>query len=286
MHKPLVKIVILLLIVTLTLPACNSNKTQDDTDKSSQPELSAKPEAQQEEPPDIILPDSDPPTKDEDTLDSTIDAENEEEEPAFIATKQQLLPPDEQIFDSEFADVYNRFVSAVDQKDLSVIDGFLADETMVSLGEYRLGKVSFYKYWELDANPEQSELWAVLEEIIHLGGLYYPETKTFWAPYTFTDVELNGYEYYIVIDRNVKAYASPDSSSEVIEYLNYNILKVNELPNRFWEKTDQYFIRITTPSGITGYIQKMHIRSPIDYRLGIECDENGDWKLSFLIAGD
>jgi hypothetical protein len=148
----------------------------------------------------------------------------------------------------------------------------------------------------LDDNPEQSKLWTELEKIIAFGGsfdnFYDSEQEFFVAPYVFGDFpnELDGFECFAIIDKNVNVYAENDIKSRVIDHLNYNIIKFNNIRldwyDAFWRKSDDDLVKIKTLSGEMGYIAKKYIRSPIDYRLFIEYKDNIGWKLTVLVAGD
>ena len=199
----------------------------------------------------------------------------------FTATEHQLLPTPEQVFDAEFEKVYNEFTEAVRRKDLSVIDRFINDSTKSSLEDY--GKSAFYDYWNLHNDPDQSGLWAEMEEIIELGGTYKPEWECFIAPYTFNDWpdEFDVFEYYVVIDKEVKVYEEEDLSSNVVDYLNYNIMKFHDNNKDNFESHD--LVRIKTPSGTYGYIQKLYIRSPRDYAITIRRNDIGEWKIQFFL---
>jgi hypothetical protein len=211
----------------------------------------------------------------------------EQEEPDFIAIEYQLLPPQEQNYEAEFEKDFNKFKEAIYNKDLLALDGFLDEAIRVSFGG-QSGKPDFYAEWELDQDPDQSGLWIELEKIIRLGGIYDAKTKIFIAPYVYADFpdEFDSFEHFAIIDKEVKAYETEDIGAGIIDELNYNIIKLNTFDSTFWQKTDYDFIKIETPSGRIGFIQKQFIRSPTGYRLSLKCNDNGEWKMTFLVAGD
>ncbi|MBN7772847.1 SH3 domain-containing protein [Clostridium aminobutyricum] len=204
-----------------------------------------------------------------------------------VETENQLSPQQEQAYDADFDKAYKEFVDAVHKKDLPALDRFLDDNILTSYGGER-GKDYFYKYWNLNTNPAQSELWAELEKIISLGGSYSKEDRTFTAPYTYSSFpdEFDAFENFVVISQKVNVYGKKDLESKVIAYLNYNIIKVDATESDYWNKSDQDLIKIEMPSGKKGYVQKQFIRSPIDYRLSIIYKNNDEWKLTFMVAGD
>ena len=216
-----------------------------------------------------------------------------DKEAFFEATEYQLFPPKKQSYDAEFAEVYKEFFDAVQNKELAVIDSFIDDQTILSFGGNYFGKTGFYEQWNLHSDPEQSELWAKLAEIMRLGGVYDGNEKSFIAPYTYSEwpAEFDGFECFAIIDKEVKVYMSDKTSSDVIGKLSYNIIKADTgsklwKSGEYWHKSDQALISIKLPGGEFGYIKKQHIKSPIDYRLCIKRNDTGKWILTFLVSGD
>ena len=208
----------------------------------------------------------------------------------FSVTEHKLLPPKEN-FDAEFKAFYDEFAAAVGKKDMRFIDGILDSEVMSSFGGDP-GKEYFHAHWD------SQNLWAVLDEIIALGGVYYPKTserypsyeKFFVAPYTFIGdfEELEGVDYYVVTGKDVPIHKEESIESEVVTKLEYRILEFHHsdaFALEFRDKGPEDFVSVTTLSGAVGYIQKQYLRSPIDYRLCI-MQKDGEWKLLWLIAGD
>ena len=96
----------------------------------------------------------------------------------------------------------------------------------------------------------------------------------------------------MIIDDKVAVYAEESLTSEVIDYLSYNIIRDNtdwyygtgeETRAKRW---DSDFTKIQSQSGSIGYIEKKYIKSPIDYRFGFSLNEEGEWKMIFLVTGD
>lgn len=276
MYKCIVKLVIIFIFSAFSLSACVKDQTSG----------VVSPPPSEENIKSTSLPSPPPAAENTDMPESLND------EIHFIVTGYQLFPPEEQILDDDFSMVYEKFTDAVYHKDLSAIDSFLYEYIELSFGG-EIGKQDFYEIWDLHNAPEQSELWAELESIIGLGGVYYKETDCFVAPYTFTNFELDAYGYFVIIGKDVKVYEEENTGSRIIDYLSYNIIETNvcdneymDLSREFWDKTGQDFVKIKTLSETEGYIQKQYIRSPIDYRFGISRDDSGEWKLIFMLAGD
>lgn len=215
------------------------------------------------------------------------DQEDQLEETIPVEAENQLPPHQEQTYDADFETAYKDFTDAVNKKDLAALDAFLDDEILTSYG-VDSGKANFYEFWHLNTDPDQSALWTELSKIISIGGTYSKEDRTFIAPYVYSDFpdKINPIESFAVISPQVNVYEEKDLASNVIAYLSYNIIKLDESEfSEYWNKSDQDLIYIETPSGKKGYVQKQFLRSPMDYRLSI-VNKNDAWKLTYLIAGD
>ncbi|MDR0469200.1 MAG: hypothetical protein LBH09_04435 [Peptococcaceae bacterium] len=209
------------------------------------------------------------------------------DEAQYIVLEHKLMPPSELNEDSEFWETYSELVDAIDKKNLLALDGFLDDDIIVSFGGKK-GKLDFYEEWELNDNPELSKVWAEIERTIQLGGIFNVEEKAYVAPYIYINFpnEFDTFEHLAITNKDVHVYEKEDIDSDVIDILCYNIVKRKKWDSGFWTKTDQDFIQIETISGRIGYVQKQYIRSPSDYRFSIKCNNNGEWKIIYMISGD
>ncbi|MCL2301336.1 MAG: hypothetical protein FWC27_14430 [Firmicutes bacterium] len=189
----------------------------------------------------------------------------------FTETEYQLFPP-EQEFDAAFEAFYEDFKAAVHGKDMRFIDGILDDGVISSLGG-EPGTQYFHDQWD-------HYMWAELEKIVALGGVYDPAEKSFTAPYIYTEFQKTGldpYEHYVLIEENVPVYED-SCDPPILDMLDYSVVKFHggELGDT---------VGITTLSGAVGHTRMKYLRSPIDYRLCI-AQKDGGWKLLWLIAGD
>jgi len=206
-----------------------------------------------------------------------------------FAVTEHKLPPPQQAYPAAFEAFYKEFTEAVRDRNMSFIDSILDDEVTSSFGG-DLGKAYFHEYW----GYQENHLWAELDKILALGGIYYPQKSErypsygncFVAPYTFTgDFEgLDGFDYFVLTEKGVPVYTEEDTESEVITTLDYRILEFYHSDD-FRAKGPDDFVSVTTLAGVAGYMQKKYLRSPVDYRLCIEQKDEG-WKLLWLIAGD
>jgi len=103
-------------------------------------------------------------------------------------TTEETYPPPQ-----DFEAFYEDFKAAVRNRDMQFIDSILDAEIESSFGGDP-GKEYFHEYWDGEKMYSGRDLWAVLEEIIALGGVhygpgeYFPDIgECFVAPYTFIE---------------------------------------------------------------------------------------------------
>jgi len=110
---------------------------------------------------------------------------------------------------ADFEAFYESFTAAVRNKDMRFIDSILDDETSSSFGG-NPGKEYFYEHWDTEKEYNGRDLWAVLEEIVALGGVhyqageYFPEfDECFVAPYTFIEADETSFDggYRLCIEK-------------------------------------------------------------------------------------
>ena len=147
------------------------------------------------------------------------------------------------------------------------------------------GRKGFIKNWELSgAKAVDSELWQTLEKTMALGGTFQKSGARFEAPYVFSKwpENLDSFENVAIIAVDVNIRARPSTSSPVLYVATYEILST-------WVNEGQMvegWTAVNTPNGQKGYVKSEYARSPIDYRAGFEKRPNGQWIMTFFIAGD
>ena len=98
--------------------------------------------------------------------------------------------------DGRFEAFYEDFKAAVHNRDMRFIDSIL-DEGITSSFGGDPGKDYFHEHWDNEKKYHGRDLWAVLEEIIALGGVHYQageysreiSGECFVAPRTYVDNE-------------------------------------------------------------------------------------------------
>jgi len=114
---------------------------------------------------------------------------------AETPTSEALSPPAQ-----AFEAFYEDFKAAVSNRDMQFIDSILDDETSSSFGGDP-GKEYFHEHWDNEKKYHGRDLWAVLDEIIALGGVHYQPGEyvpilgeCFVAPYTFTGSNIESFD--------------------------------------------------------------------------------------------
>lgn len=79
-------------------------------------------------------------------------------------------------------------------------------------------------------------------------------------------------------------YAEPNYGSKVLTRLNYNIVKLVRESQGPANLAADSWVKIQAGPRV-GYLKRNFLRSPVDYRVNF-AKKNGEWKLTFFVAGD
>lgn len=142
----------------------------------------------------------------------------------------------------------------------------------------------FKSHWR----PEDpnSEVWAVLERVLALGGTFY-EKDLYAAPYVYTKfpMDVNLLEYVAVVKdaAPLRAEAKPDAA--VVETLSYDIVQVEPALTAPVRLDKQEWVQVTTAGGKKGYVASADVYSPAGYRVLFE-KQAGRWRWLSLVCPD
>ena len=218
-----------------------------------------------------------------------------------------IYPVDDAKNDPSFVKFRNRLIKAVKEKDLKILLDSVDEDIKKNLQQDRrykdipTSKGIFIKIWDLDSNPNESDIWFVLSEILRLGGIFVKESekyrgsirKVFKAPYPIRALWLDSSkhsegiyskieEHYIgiITGKNVNLRSKPSLKGKVIGKLSYNIVRVHY--DHFNSKTRSMmnykynWHSITTLSGLKGYVYGKYLRRMNDYMANFT-KKNGKW---------
>ncbi|WP_417675071.1 hypothetical protein [Roseibium sp.] len=207
------------------------------------------------------------------------------------AAERKALPVDEASQVQGFETYRSDLLKAIARRDVEAVVASAAPDIELSFGGDAGHDAlrSFLTVSEDDLADEYKDqaagmregYWDALEEVLRLGGKA-DGPDAFDVPYTWT-VELgendDPFTTYFVIDRDVPMRDRPNRHGAVEKVLAYDIVEVID----GGEGTSFHKVRLET--GETGFVDKVHLRSAIDYRARFERRPEG-WKMVFFLAGD
>ena len=212
--------------------------------------------------------------------------------PAYqVREAGKLYPVDQAPRDTAFFVFREQLREAVRQRNIFPIMEALHPEVKVSFGsEY--GPEGFIEIWGLQSEEQtvQSNLWTVLGRVLDSGGVFQNGGKTFIAPYVFAtwpDSE-DAFDRAAITGAGVRVRSQPNLQSRIITSLSYDIVE-------FIQRTDQEltidnethnWMKIRTLDGQEGFAWGKYVASPIGYRAGFERQPDGQWLMTFFLAGD
>ena len=203
--------------------------------------------------------------------------------PGATAQVAKLYPVDEAVQDSSLMLFRLRLIEALVERDTAFVYAHVAPEAKFSFDAIN-GIGGLKMLWQ-PGDPE-SKFWVTMAGVIGAGGVYesspgYSDAEaTFIAPYYFSAFpdEYDGFEYAVVVGERVRVRSTPDTDSEILAALSYDIVRLVQHPSDGWAQ-------IELADGKEGFMAARYLKSPIGYRAGFE-KVNGRWRLFFFLAGD
>jgi hypothetical protein len=202
-----------------------------------------------------------------------------------------VRPVDEAAQDASFIAFRTKLIAATERKDANYILSILDPKINLSFGGDE-GIPAFKRIWKI--NSSNSPFWREFLPVIKNGGRWWrgePGGKRemiFYAPYSFDGwpEDLDSFTYHTIFGSDVNLRKEPDTKSEVVAKLSYNIVEVEPetVPKSGKSEYPGWFL-IKTLGGLRGFVKQEFVRSPIDYRAGFE-KKRGQWKMVAFIAGD
>lgn len=206
-----------------------------------------------------------------------------------ILEKGKLYPADAAPLDSSFLIYRGKLLDAVRNKNLIALLPLIDQNIKCSFGGCQ-GKAGFAEMWELD-QPDQiaaSPLWLTLEQILVEGGAF-DNGDFFTAPYIYANWPdaYDAFDYGAIAGRMVRMRAEPRLGTSIVTNLTYDIVKVLDAdgPEETINGETYPWVKLETLDGKSGHVWGKFVASSIDFRAGFE-QKAGDWKMTFLVAGD
>jgi len=199
-----------------------------------------------------------------------------------IAAFPSVYPEDESNQVSGFSHLRDELILAVTNRDTSFIYSILSESIRLSFGG-TYGIPDFRSYWKLES--DSSEFWQTISSALNLGGSFSDDTTVYTFPYMFRHYPRGIDPLFMLIatSDSSKVYSTPEKSSvfDTVRYTAFEELFKYQINDDY---SDEYRpVRIMADR--YAFVKRAEFRSPVDYRGGFE-KEDGEWKLTFWIAGD
>ncbi|MES2830595.1 MAG: hypothetical protein V4695_01215 [Pseudomonadota bacterium] len=192
--------------------------------------------------------------------------------------EQRLLPSDDAPGQPAFLQFRATLINAVVRRDTQFLLKIVDENIRNSFGGDD-GRAYFLAKWK----PERpgSRLWPELAAVLKLGGCF-SGNGNFEAPYTFCKwpEAVDSFNHAAIISNDVAVKVSPLASAKHLSRLSFSIVELADV-----EDTSFGWTAIRVADKTVGYVEKRHIRSPIDYRAVFQ-QADGRWQLVAFLAGD
>lgn len=178
----------------------------------------------------------------------------------------------------------------IKKKSVSRLVNYIDEDIKIGFGAEN-GRAAFMKHWGLNStDTDNSEIWQELHAILNLGGVFFND-NSFSMPYVFDHFPENYdvFEFAAITGEHVRMRDQPNLKGEVITSLSYEIVKLaSEKATKKEEINGEEYpwVKIIRTNNQTGYVYGKYVRSPIDYRIFLEREENGKWIITTFLAGD
>jgi hypothetical protein len=191
----------------------------------------------------------------------------------------KLYPVDEAAQQPGFFSFRARLLQAAQARDTAFLYSTLSPNILNSFGGDG-GIAEFKQMWRADHHD--SRLWAVLTEILSLGGAFHGDT-VFQAPYTSSSFPgtLDGFEHVAIIGSEVRVREQPTTRSAVLATLSFDVVRRRMLH----DGEENGWIAVQLADGRAGWMPATYVRSPTDHRV-VFVRRNGRWLIGSLVAGD
>jgi hypothetical protein len=206
-----------------------------------------------------------------------------------VTQERFVKPIDEANLEPSFLAFRTKLIAAAERQDAKYILSIVDPNISNGFGG-RDGIANFKKDWKIES--KNSEFWAEFLPVIKNGGHFIGEGRNrlslFAAPYTFNGFpdDLDEIPNFAIFGSDVNLRRAPNTSSDVVAKLSYNIVKLIEEAGSTAEgQRRSGWYKVKTLGGLTGYVKSEFVRADIDYRAGF-AKKRGRWVMTFFLAGD
>jgi len=208
-------------------------------------------------------------------------------------------PKDESYTDPGLAAFVDRLLDAIDKRDQHFLYEVLDFDVSGIRGEAS-GISDFKQEWGSD--NDSSMVWPLMKRTIELGGVFLHDTADLTGRYQFVfpyvynmplDIEDDYFSIGVITGKNVNLREGPDTASPIKSKLTYDVIwfldgeqygKTRSGTNSYGDP--EWYLVETYDRQKRGWVNWRYIYSPMDYRIFLFKEGNGNWKISAFLAGD
>ena len=194
---------------------------------------------------------------------------------------KKLPPVDEAAKDPSFFLFRSRLIEVVAARDASQLIGFLSPKIVNNFGGNG-GIEEFKQQWAPE--DQSSKLWAELARVLSLGGKFFKD-GSFAAPYFYAawpdDDEVDAFEWVAIVGEDIRVREKADPNGAVIGKLSFELVRVEEQP----DGAPDEWTKVKLADGRTGFVATRFTGSGVGWR-AVFAKENGQWRMTALVAGD
>ena len=187
-------------------------------------------------------------------------------------------PVDEGPRDPSLVAFRDTLLAIAERRDSAALHALISPTVKYSFGESQGGPAGLFAHWKKYQSMDR--LWATITDVVSHGGRFV-DPRWFNAPWTFNALpdSLDAFEHLIVRDSGVVVRVKPDIADPGLGTLSYDIVRAGVYrPDSVWRE-------IRLPDRRTAYVEARHIRSSVDWRMGMRKVGNR-WVIDFFVAGD
>jgi hypothetical protein len=167
--------------------------------------------------------------------------------------------------------------SAVQQRDAKALGAMASAQVQLNLGTSP-GQQGLRE--QLASDPA---LWAELDRLMLLGCAFDEDNGALVMPWFFAQDlgDADPYSTVLALGPSLPLRTRPSRKASVRSRINWQLIHIFE-----GEQTPPGFASVAViDSKRRGYMETVHLRSPLDYRL-LAQKQDGVWRITYLVAGD
>lgn len=194
-------------------------------------------------------------------------------------TEVKIPPVDEATRVPSFYEFRDRLKGIVKAKNVEQLLSHVDEKIQFNFGAGGEGRRNFEKEWKLGSNAKASKLWRELAKVLVAGAIYHND-KNFTVPY-YVDKwpgELDPFEFNLVVGERVDVRKAPEADAPRVKEVSYLVVKPKGKAKKGWQEVE-------LPSGETGFVPELKLRSSIGYRAEFHFKKDR-WMMTSFVAGD